>query len=237
VEIGGLILLVPGVSWKKAEPSTGYGGPYQRDKSWSSSGTSSIVQVNSKVLNFSTEPAHPKLRNWVQAISVSSQVCGGLVVTNKCIVLLCCALAIVPAFGAQRVAMRTRPAVDAADQELIREIVDLERQAKEASLRRDAEFSQRSLADDYVAITPLGQVTTKQETIGARRSGQLRYEAMNITDMVVRVYGDTAVVTARADVKGHQLGEDFSGPYRYTRVWVRRSGRWQTVSYQATVTQ
>ena len=47
----------------------------------------------------------------------------------------------------------------------------------------------------------------------------------------------TAVVTARADVKGHQLGEDFSGPYRYTRVWVRRSGRWQTVSYQATVTQ
>jgi ketosteroid isomerase-like protein len=195
------------------------------------------VRVNVKVLNFSTEPAHPKLRNWVQPISVSSQICGGLVVTNKCIVLLFCALAVVPALGAQHVAMRPRPSVDSADQELIREIVDLERQAKEASLRRDAEFSQRTLADDYVAITPLGQVTTKQETIGARRSGQLRYEAMNITDMVVRVYGDTAVVTARADVKGHQLGEDFSGPYRYTRVWVRRSGRWQTVSYQATVTQ
>jgi ketosteroid isomerase-like protein len=158
-------------------------------------------------------------------------------VTNKCIVLLCCAFAVVPAFGAQHVAIRPRPAADSAAQDLIREIVDMERQAKEASLRRDAEFSQRTLADDYVAITPLGQVTTKKETIGARRSGQLRYEAMNITDMVVRVYGDMAVVTARADVKGHQLGEDFSGPYRYTRVWVRRSGRWQTVSYQATVTQ
>jgi ketosteroid isomerase-like protein len=195
------------------------------------------MQLNLKVLNFSTEPAHPRLRTWVQRISVPSQICGGLVVTNKCIVLLCYTLAVVPAFGAQRVAMRPRPSVDSADQELIREIVDLERQAKEASLSRDAEFSQRTLADDYVAITPLGQVTTKQETIGARRSGQLRYEAMNITDMVVRVYGDTAVVTARADVKGHQLGEDFSGPYRYTRVWVRRSGHWQTVSYQATVTQ
>ena len=45
------------------------------------------------------------------------------------------------------------------------------------------------------------------------------------------------IVTARADVKGHQLGEDFSGPYRYTRVWVRHSGHWQAVSYQATVTQ
>jgi hypothetical protein len=113
----------------------------------------------------------------------------------------------------------------------------MERQAKEASLHRDAEFPLRTLADDYVGITPLGQVTTKQETISARRSGQLRYESMNVSDMVVRLYGDTAVVTARADVKGHQLGEDFSGPYRYTRVWVRRNGHWQAVSYQATVTQ
>jgi ketosteroid isomerase-like protein len=157
--------------------------------------------------------------------------------TNNCKLLLFCLLAAVPAFSAQHVALHQRPGIDPTDQQTIREIVDMERQAKEASLRRDAEFSLRILADDYVAITPLGQVTTKQESISNRRSGQLRYESMNVTDMVVRLYGDTAVVTARADVKGHQLGEDFSGPYRYTRVWVRRNGHWQTVSYQATVTQ
>ena len=156
---------------------------------------------------------------------------------NNFIVLLFCALMAQPAFSAQHVALHPRSSFDSTDQETIRQIVDLERQSKEASLRRDSEFSLRTLAEDYVAITPLGQVTTKQETISARRSGQLRYEAMNITDMVVRVYGDMAVVTARAEVKGHQLGEDFSGPYRYTRVWVRRNGQWQTVSYQATVTQ
>ena len=144
---------------------------------------------------------------------------------NKCSVLLLCLLAALPAISAQRPASMS----ESSEQEVIRQIVDMERQSKEASLR--------TLAEDYVAITPLGQVTTKKETISARRSGQLRYEAMNITDMVVRVYGDTAVVTARADVKGHQLGEDFSGPYRYTRVWVRHNGQWQTVSYQATVTQ
>ena len=156
---------------------------------------------------------------------------------NKCHLLLFCLLAAVPAFSAQHVALHPRPSFDSCEQEIIRQIVDMERQAKEASLQRDADFPLRTLAEDYVAITPLGQVTTKQETISARRNGQLRYESMNITDMVVRLYGDTAVVTARADVKGHQLGEDFSGPYRYTRVWVRRNGRWQTVSYQATVTQ
>ena len=156
---------------------------------------------------------------------------------NKCAVLLFCALVASPAFCAQHVAVHPRPGFNSPDQDTIREIVDMERQAKEASLHRDAEFPSRVLAEDYVAITPLGQVTTKQDAISARRSGQLRYESMNITDMVVRLYGDTAVVTARADVKGHQLGEDFSGLYRYTRIWVRRNGRWQAVSYQATVTQ
>jgi ketosteroid isomerase-like protein len=156
---------------------------------------------------------------------------------NNCAMLLFCLATVLPAFCAQHVAAHPRSEFDSGDQETIREIVDMERQSKEASLKRDADFSVRTLSDDYVAITPLGQITTKPETIMARRSGQLRYEAMDITDMVVRVYGDTAVVTARADVKGHQLGEDFSGPYRYTRVWVRRSGHWQAVSYQATVTQ
>jgi ketosteroid isomerase-like protein len=158
-------------------------------------------------------------------------------VINKCAVLLLSVLAAAPAFAAQHVTIRPRPSLEAGDQETIREIIEMERQAREASIRRDADFSQRTLAEDYVAITPLGQVTTKQDTVSARKSGQLRYDTINVSDMVVRVYGDTAVVTARAEVKGHQLGEDFSGPYRYTRVWVRRTGHWQAVSYQATVTQ
>ncbi len=156
---------------------------------------------------------------------------------NKCAALLSAMLGVLPALAAQHVAIRPSPSLDSSEQATIREVVDMERQAREAILRRDAEFSQRTLAEDYVAITPLGQVTTKQDSVSARKSGQLRYDAVDVTDMVVRVYGDTAVVTARADVKGHQLGEDFSGPYRYTRVWVRHGGHWQAVSYQATVTQ
>jgi ketosteroid isomerase-like protein len=157
-------------------------------------------------------------------------------VSNRCLTLLLVLIAL-PAFSAQHVAVHPHPSVESADQATIREIIEMEHQAREASIRRDADFSQRTLAEDYVAITPLGQVTTKQDTVSARKSRQLRYDTIDITDMVVRIYGDTAVVTARADVKGHQLGEDFSGPYRYTRVWVRKTGKWQAVSYQATVTQ
>jgi len=123
------------------------------------------------------------------------------------------------------------------DQGTIREILELERQSKDAAVHRDPEFSQRTLADDYVAITPLGQVITKGDTVAARKSGQLRYDSIEINDVVVRVYGNTAIVTARANVKGIDLGEEFNGAYRFTRVWVRRNGRWLAASYQATVTR
>src|SRR5229473_640058 len=85
------------------------------------------------------------------------------------------------------------------DQEIIRQILELEREARDASVHRDAAFAERTLADDYVAITPLGQVITKADTVAARRSGQLRYDSIDVSDMVVRVYGNTAVVTARAE--------------------------------------
>jgi ketosteroid isomerase-like protein len=119
----------------------------------------------------------------------------------------------------------------------IREILRLEQRTKEAALHGDAAFSERMLADDYLAIGPLGNVITKSDTLAARRGAQLHYDSIDLTEMVVRVYGDTAVVMARAEVKGKDLGEDFSGPYRFTRVWVKRHGQWQIVSYQATVTQ
>ena len=123
------------------------------------------------------------------------------------------------------------------DQETVREILDLERQAKDAAVHRDPTFSQRMLADDYLAITPLGQVITKADTVAARKSGQLRYDSIEISEVMVRVYVNTAIVTARAAVKGVDLGEEFDGSYRFTRVWVRRSGRWLAASYQATVTR
>ena len=108
-------------------------------------------------------------------------------VVNKCLPFLFCLLVSLPALAAQRVSARPKPAMDSGDQESIREIIEMEHQAREASLRRDVDFSQRTLAEDYVAITPLGQVTTKQDTVSARRSGQLKYDTINVTDMVVRV--------------------------------------------------
>jgi ketosteroid isomerase-like protein len=123
------------------------------------------------------------------------------------------------------------------EEQVIREVLELERHTKDAMIHNDAAFTDRSLADDYVAIGPLGNVVTKADVVSSRRTSQLHYAAVDFSEVAVRVYGDAAIVTARAEVKGTDLGQDFSGPYRFTRVWVKHNGEWKTVSYQATVTQ
>ena len=123
------------------------------------------------------------------------------------------------------------------ESKMIREIMELERHTKEASIHNDTKFTEQALADNYIAIGPLGTVVTKSDMVDVRRRSKLHYEFIDVSEMVVRIYGDTAVVTAKAEVKGSDFGEDFSGPYRYTRVWIKQNGAWRAVSYQATVTR
>jgi hypothetical protein len=146
------------------------------------------------------------------------------------LVLVCCASA------ALNASEQVVPKVPHEDQ-MIREVLELERHAKEASIHNDTKFTEQALAENYIAIGPLGTVLTKSDMVDVRRRSKLHYEFIDVTEIVVRIYGDTAVVTAKAEVKGSDFGEDFSGPYRYTRVWVKNHGAWRAVSYQATVTQ
>jgi ketosteroid isomerase-like protein len=142
-------------------------------------------------------------------------------------------LLIFPLLGFQQAATKVSPHEEA----VIREVLEQEHRTKDAMVHGDAAFAERSLADDYVAIGPLGNVTTKTEAVAARKNSQLHYESVDFSEVAVRVYGEMAIVTARAEVKGTDLGQDFSGPYRFTRIWVKHNGEWKTVSYQATATQ
>ncbi|MFB3815617.1 MAG: nuclear transport factor 2 family protein [Terriglobales bacterium] len=107
-------------------------------------------------------------------------------------------------------------------------------QSRQASLRGDASFFETNLADDYQRVNPQGQSLTKAEFVDSIKSGDARFQSIDVKDVKVRVYGNTAVVNSSADVKGTNKGQDISGTYRTTRVFVNRGGKWQEVSFQAT---
>ena len=90
------------------------------------------------------------------------------------------------------------------------------------------------LADDYIAITPNGTLQSKDQTLANLRAGATQIKSIEFSDRKVRFYGQTALVTSRAEVNGTNGEANFSGSYRYTRVYVRNEqGKWKIVSFEA----
>lgn len=110
----------------------------------------------------------------------------------------------------------------------------LNEQLNQAALKGDAAVYEKLVSDDYISIGVTGTVSTKADLIANYKSGKTKFDAIDVQDTKIRVYGDTAIVIGTANVKGNSGDTDISGQYRSTRVWIKRDGNWQSVSFQAT---
>lgn len=117
--------------------------------------------------------------------------------------------------------------------DLHKQIEALEMQWRDAVLHNDVRQMDRLLADDYLGISANGTVETKSEELAQSRAGTLRIQSLNLNDIKVRIYGNTAVVTSRAELTGVNGQSDISGNYRYTRVYNKRYGKWRIISFEA----
>jgi ketosteroid isomerase-like protein len=116
-----------------------------------------------------------------------------------------------------------------------REIESLEEARNQAVLHGAVAALDRMTSDDYTFITLRGELRTKSDILKGFASGSFHYESRQISDLKVRVYGDTAIVTGRSMQKGMENGKDYSGDYRFTRVYVKEKGHWVTVALQTTL--
>ena len=93
----------------------------------------------------------------------------------------------------------------------------------------DAEAIGRYMAEDWVIIDPDGSLGDKATFLQLVQSGTLSHDEMTSEDVSVRVYGDTAVVTARGVSGGKYQGQAFREVERSSCVFVRQQGQWQCV--------
>lgn len=125
---------------------------------------------------------------------------------------------------------------DSSDKRNVDEILKLEELRNQAVLHGDVDALDRMTSDDYTFITLRGEIRTKSEILEGFKSGSFHYESREISDLKVRIYGNnTAVVTGRSLQEGSENGKDYSGDYRFTRVYVKQNGRWLTVALQTTL--
>jgi len=119
-----------------------------------------------------------------------------------------------------------------------RDLVKIEREWGDAIVHRDAEAISKILADEYVLTTPFGQVVSKAqlvESLRTPRDDSFQVKGVENQDIFARFYGDTAVVYSRFILKGVAEGKDVATPFRHTDVFVKKDGRWECVTRQATL--
>jgi ketosteroid isomerase-like protein len=114
-----------------------------------------------------------------------------------------------------------------------KQIEALEMQWRQAQVDNNITVISSLLADDYVGISANGTIEDKSQAIAQRKAGTIRITQLDLDDLKVRLYGDTAVVTSKAELQGVNGQSDISGKYRYTRVYNRRLGQWKIVSFEA----
>jgi len=133
-----------------------------------------------------------------------------------------------------RLSKSARALSEAKGNKAEQEISRVNRDFDEGERQRDFAAIDRTLADDFIWTTFGGTVFDRAETSEHLKSGDSRYELYESDDVRIRIYGDTAVVTARLLRRGRNSKRDLSGEFRYTRVYLKQKGRWRMVAYQMT---
>lgn len=105
-------------------------------------------------------------------------------------------------------------------------------EAERAAARKNGDKNtlERLIADDFVETNRNGKVLSKADMLAEQAVQNLR-----VDDTKIRIYGDAAIVTGRAS---YVSLENVQVATRFTRVWVRREGKWLLVSHHgSTVNQ
>ena len=119
------------------------------------------------------------------------------------------------------------------DDKAIVAMLDTEYQA--AVKANDVATMDRILADGFVLVTGRGTTFTKADLLKEARDRKSVYERQEELQQIVRIWGDTAVVTALLWAKGASEGKPFDYKLWFSDTYVRTSAGWRYVLGQASL--
>ena len=116
-------------------------------------------------------------------------------------------------------------------------LMKIERDGAAALMKGDVAGFGGILAEDATLIGPDGAVQTKAQLLADVKSGALKIQSSEMSDLKVKVFGESAIATYMTTDKGKYKDRDISGRYRWTDVFLHRGGKWQIVASQGTPIQ
>jgi uncharacterized protein (TIGR02246 family) len=129
--------------------------------------------------------------------------------------------------------MHAQSATMADDSPDSRDVRRLESVWNEAHLRADADALERLCADDLQVIVPGMRQMSRSESIGVLRAGRIKFDRYETSDVRIRLYGDTAVVTGLLQRTRSVNGKSMDDDWHFTKTYAKRSGQWRVVRFHA----
>src|SRR5712691_8938708 len=118
-----------------------------------------------------------------------------------------------------------------ADKKVEAELVRLQREMIGTSLRGDKSAFERYTDETYIETDNNGAVTTRARILDNFLTPPSSMKpTLEIQDVQVHVYGDTAVMSSRDIYRAEANGQKITVSFRTTDVWLRRDGRWQLIA-------
>jgi ketosteroid isomerase-like protein len=115
------------------------------------------------------------------------------------------------------------PSAEDAKQQVLR----VDREWANAEIQRDAGALGQILDEKFIAVYGSGKVVDKdtfiKDVIG---DGTDRILSQDLSDVTVRVRGDTAVVVETDTIRGAERGQPYVEATRLITTYVKRNGRW-----------
>jgi ketosteroid isomerase-like protein len=90
------------------------------------------------------------------------------------------------------------------------------------------------LGPDYRGYDPFGRPQDRDTVLASYRSGHVRFDVLNVSDLALRVLGEIGLVAGVSRLRGHTEGERFDMRLRFLDVYAWRDGRWELVASQDT---
>jgi ketosteroid isomerase-like protein len=113
-------------------------------------------------------------------------------------------------------------------------ITQLEKDWVAAIEKKDTATLDRLLASDFVGTSATAHTYMKQDAIGDIKDSRYVVDKMDLDEISVNVYGNTAVSFTSQEEKSKYEGKDTSGHYHFTDTWVKKDGMWQVVASHGT---
>jgi uncharacterized protein (TIGR02246 family) len=114
-----------------------------------------------------------------------------------------------------------------------RELERLEKIWNEAHEHGDADALQALWSDDLEVDVPRMPVMNKSDVLNFARSGHMKFLRYATSDIRIRTYGDTAIVSGRMQRTRQINGKVLSDDWRFTKVYVRQAQQWHVVAFHA----